>query len=431
VEIRTSIRLKRQLVPIIFGISVFLSIIDDFQGWRFLVLVLGSIWLLSFLWVQSMSKNLQLRREMRFGWAQVGDRLEERFTLINTGLLTCIWIEVKDHSNLPGYQASVVAGVDAKARKRWRTKGLCSQRGLFNLGPTSIITADPFGIYQVEKHYSNQVNLMVTPPIIPLPEIQVAPGGRAGEGAQRLYAPQPTVSAAGVREYTPGDNLKWIHWRTSARRDDLFVRLFDNTPAGDWWIVLDVDHKVQSGHGSGSTEEHGVILAASLADQGLRGGKAVGLAASGLPLVWLPPKEGDGQRWEILRALALLEPAQQSLSKLLLGIKPTLGRNTSLVIITPNYYGFWLESLFQLLWRGVVPTILLLDPVTFGSNGNSKRIQTQLSDWNIHYYLITPDLMNKPEAFPGSKGKWEWRFSPTGRAISVLPPSEINWKVLT
>jgi uncharacterized protein (DUF58 family) len=238
------------------------------------------------------------------------------------------------------------------------------------------------------------------------------------------------VSAAGVREYLPGDSLRWIHWRTSARKDDFYVRLFESTPAGDWWIILDLEQGIQAGDGANSTEEHGVVLAASLADRGLRMGKAVGLAAYGEPFVLLPPKEGDGQRWEILRSLALLSPARHSLAELLNAIRRTLGRYTSLVIITPNANGSWLESLLPLLWQEAVPTVLLLDPNSFGGRGDTRGIFEELSKWSIHRYVITPDLLNRSEAHPGRKGQWEWRISPTGRAIPAIPPSETSWKAL-
>lgn len=395
-----------------------------------MLLGLGGVWLIAKLWARSMAKNLHLKREMRFGWAQVGDRLEERFTLINKSRLPGIWVAVEDHSDIPDYQAGVVTGVEAGSSNQWRTQGICSRRGLFSIGPTTMRTGDPLGLYTVEQYKPQSTTLMVTPPIVPLPEIEVAPGGRAGQGRPRQDAPERTVSASGVREYVPGDNLRWIHWRTSARKDDFYVRLFESTPAGDWWIILDLEQGIQAGDGANSTEEHGVVLAASLADRGLRMGRSVGLAAYGETFVWLPPKEGDGQRWEILRSLALLSLTQHSLVELLTAIRRTLGRNTSLVIITPNTNGSWLESLLPLLWQEAVPTVLLLDPKSFGGRGDTRVITEELSKLSIHRYVITPGLLNRPEAQPGRKGQWEWRISPTGRAIPVTSPSETTWKAL-
>jgi len=425
---RVNLRGRARLLLILILILAVLTIIDGYQGWRFLLLGLGGVWGLGYLWARSLGDHLSLRREMRFGWAQVGDQLEERFTLINQGRVPGLWVEIDDHSTMPDYHVNMVTGIESKSTSQWRTRGLCTRRGLFSLGPTTLRTSDPLGLYSVELHDPRSVTLMVTPPVVPLPQIEVAPGGRAGEGRPRPNAPERTVSAAGVREYVPGDTLRWIHWRTSARRDDLYVRLFDSTPSGDWWIVLDLDERVQVGQGAGSTEEHGIILAASLADRGLRMGLAVGMAAYGAPLVWLPPREGDGQRWEILRSLAVVETAKQSLGELLVGLRSALGRFTSLVIITPNVGGEWLEGLLPLLWQGTVPTVLLLDPATFGGHGDSQGLFDQLRRWSVHCSLITPDLLDRPEAQPGRRGHWQWRVSPTGRAIAANPPRDTGWR---
>jgi uncharacterized protein (DUF58 family) len=105
--------------------------------------------------------------------------------------------------------------------------------------------------------------LLILPPIVHLPHIEVASGGRSGEARPRANVMDQTVSAASVREYVSGDSLRWVHWRTTARLNDFYVRLFDSTPAGDWWILLDMDRDVQIGEGQNATDEHGVILRVS------------------------------------------------------------------------------------------------------------------------------------------------------------------------
>ena len=128
---------------------------------------------------------------------------------------------------------------------------VCSHRGLFTIGPTSLTTGDPFGIFTLQIQDPASRLVMVVPPIVPLPAIEVAPGGRSGSGRPRQNAPERTVSASTVRQYVPGDNLHSIHWKTTARRDSLFVRIFDGTPTSDWRIILDLDQAVQAGAGLG------------------------------------------------------------------------------------------------------------------------------------------------------------------------------------
>jgi len=442
--IRTAVSGKTRLLLSLVILLAVLSAVDEYAGWRFLLFGLVGVWALSRYWALSLARSLRLKREMRFGWAQVGDRLEERLTLTNASALPAVWVEIRDHSDLPGYSIDQVRAADGSSTTTWRSAGQCNRRGLFTLGPTSLVASDPLGLYTIELHDPSCVQLMVTPPVVPLPRIQVAPGGLAGEGRPRPNAPERTVSVSGVRELVPGDSLRLVHWRTTARRQQFHVRTFDNTPLGDWWLILDTNQGVQAGEGARSTAEHGVILAASLADRGLRLRRAVGLAAGGKPvgkaedetLVWLPPRPGDGQRWAILRALALLEPGQRPLAELLAGLAPSLGNNASLVLVTPDAGGDWLEALLPLVWRGLAPTVLLLDPASFGASpaisqpGATRRLANALARQGISHQVITPDLLDRPEARPGTGGAWRWRVTPSGRAIADEPSLTAPWRSL-
>jgi uncharacterized protein (DUF58 family) len=425
------LKLNVRLLPWLVGLLAVMQLIVPFRGWIILLVGLGGGWLVSYLWAWSLAHTLRLIRETRFGWAQVGDRLEERFTLVNEGWAPALWVEVLDHSTMPDYQISRVTGVGGNTMNRWQTHSICQRRGLFTLGPTTLQTGDPFGLYTVSLHYPNLATLTVTPPVVPLPTIQIAPGGRVGEGRPRANTLERTVSVASVREYLPGDTLNRIHWPTSAHRNEFFVRLFDSTPAGDWWIFLDLDRRVQAAQADASTEEHGVILAASLADEGLRLGRAVGLVAYGEILAWLPPRTGDGQRQEILRALAVANPGSRSLAELLARARPALDRETSLILITPAASGDWIEALWPLLRRGAVATVLLLDPVSFGGQGETSGTLALLTNLGVTRHLITPDLLDRPEVRPGQQGNWEWRIMPTGRAVPVRRPGNTPWRALT
>lgn len=435
----SKISLNSKILPVLLVVFFIMQVIDASNVWVALLVGLGLAFLVSFFWISSLAQHLSLVREMRFGWAQVGDRLEERFTLENHGWAACLWVEIEDQSNLPGYQADLVTGVDGRSHSEWRTESICSHRGLYTIGPTRLTTGDPFGLFTLQIQDPASRLVMVVPPIVPLPAIEVAPGGRSGSGRPRQNAPERTVSASTVRQYVPGDNLHSIHWKTTARRDTPFVRIFDGTPTGDWRIILDLDQAVQAGEAWDSTEEHGVVLAASLADRGLRMRRSVGLAVNGSETTWLPPQSGDNQRWDILRALAVVHPGQRSLGEFLRLVEPDIRSNTSLVLITPSIDESWFQALLPLLWRGVMPTVLLLDKETFAPpatsqslevQANSKGLHTQLSNFGVNFYVITRDLLEKAEAHPGRAGRWEWKVTPRGRAVPVNLPADIDWRSL-
>jgi uncharacterized protein (DUF58 family) len=422
-------KLKARLLPFVVILLIIMQLIDPSRIWTSLLVGFGGAWLLAYLWARSLSKNIRITREMRFGWAQVGDQLEERFTLVNTSSLPATWVEVSDHSTMPGYSTSIATGVDGGSTSQWVTSGTCKRRGLYWLGDTRVTTGDPLGIYEVSIEDPARTNLMVMPPVIPLPQIEITPGGYLGEGRPRPNAPEHTVGAAGVREYTPGDSLQ-VHWKTSAMKEKLFVRLFDGAPAGDWWILVDLQKEVQAGENENSTEEHAIILAASIADKGLRAKRAVGLIASGQDLVWLPPQPGENQRWEILRALAMVSPGSTPLDELLERIHPNISRRSSLLLITPNIDSEWLQGLVKLSWRGIVPTVILLDPASFGGVGDANGMVSVLGEMGVSRYIIEKGMLDRPEARPGHRGQWEWRVTATGRAVPVNLPGDSAWRRL-
>lgn len=429
--VKSSVRLNTRLLPLLVIVLFIMQLIDPSRIWTIWLVGLGGLWLISFLWARSLARHLTILREMRYGWVQVGDALEERFTLENKGLLPATWVEIKDHSSLPGYDASKATGVDGQRINQWHQKGTCSRRGLYQLGNTSLLTGDPFGIYSVTITDPAKTMLMVMPPVVPLPSLEITPGGYSGEGRPIPNAPERTVDASSVREYALGDSLRMVHWKTTARQGKPYVRLFDGTPASDWWILLDLQADVQVGSGGDSTEEHGVILAASLADRGLRAHRGVGLVVNGKRLDWLPPRTGGGQRWEILRRLALASPGDTSLGEVLERIRPNLGRNASLLIITPTRNTEWFITLPHLVHSGIKPTILMFDLHSFDSKKDNSSVADVLKDMQISCHMLPREMFDVPEAQPGKKGQWEWRVSALGKAIPVRAPQDHSWRRLT
>jgi uncharacterized protein (DUF58 family) len=429
--VKSSLKLNTRLLPLLVIALFIMQVIDPSRVWTILLVGLGGLWLVSFVWAWSLAVNLTILREMRYGWVQVGDLLEERFTLKNKGPLPATWVELADHSTLPGYDASLATGVDGSGTNQWRKKGACSQRGLYQLGDTSLHTGDPFGIYTVTITDPAKATLMVMPPVVPLPHLEIIPGGYSGEGRPIPDAPERTVDASSVREYVPGDSMRLMHWKTTARHAKPYVRLFDGTPAGDWWVLLDLQAEAQVGIGSDSTEEHGIILAASLADRGLRNHRGVGLVVNGKVLDWVPPRTGMGHRWEILRRLAMATPGDTSLGEVLEHVRPNLGRNASLLIVTPTRSTDWFLTLPHLARRGIRPTVLLLDLHSFDNRKDNSGVATELKKMHVSCHILSREMFDRPEAQPGTKGQWEWRVSALGKAIPVRSPEDQSWRRLT
>ncbi len=421
-----TLKLKTRLLPVVVIGLLIIQLFFPFKGWVILLAGFGGMWLLAYIWTYSLKRGLRIEREMRFDWKQVGDQLRERVSLENNSWAPGLWVAVDDHSDMSEYEISSVAEVQGWRYHNWHTQGVCSQRGIYTLGPVTLESGDPFGIYEVTVDYADAVNMMVAPPVIALPEIEIASGERIGEGNSSIRAIKQTVSTTGVREYVPGDSLRWLHWPTTARIGEPFVHIFDDEPTSDWWILLDLDAAVQVGEGKRSTTEHGVILGASLANRGLQLGKHVGFVSHGDELAWHPPKMGDTHLWAILKSLAKIQPGGAKLPQVLDRLRTSLGARTSLIVITPSLSPEWVNALELIKRVGIVPTVLILDPVSFGGEGQLEIFRKRLLKLGVAHYTISADLLDSPEKELKDELKFLLRRS--GRSSASVDRWEVAWQ---
>ncbi len=415
------------------GLLLILQLVSPFRGWMILLVGLTSFWLLSYLWSLSLAHSLRLTREIRLGWVQVGDdvqtqKIQEWFKIDNRGWFPALWIEFVDYSDVPGYNGNRATNVGPRGLTCWEKENTCSRRGLYTLGPATLVSGDPFGLYTATFHFSESTQLLVPPSIIPLPDVQVSLGNRADMGRPRTNAFEHDISVSNVREYSPGDNPRWIHWPTSARQNELYVRNFDSLSTGGLWVLLDADKDIQHGEGEETSLEYGVILAASLADQSLRQGQKVGLIMHGEALVWLEQNEGSNHHWDMLRELAAISTGSCTISRLLNVSGNSFEPATSLIIITPNTNPAWVESLILLIHREITPTVLLLDPQSFGSDTNMDAVSAKLRKFGISHQVIPREMLQLPKSHRRVSGQWSWRIlSPGSRAETRHAPS-LGWK---
>ena len=436
---KTTLRLNARILPLIGALAFIMQIIDPSRVWMILLIGIGGSWLVCWWWARGLARSLRFEREMRFGWAEVGDRLEERFTLTNQFMLPATWVTLQDHSTLPAHFASVATGVDGSSTSQWKVKTRCTRRGVYTLGGTTLETGDPFGVYTITFEDPTSSTLAVMPPVLLLPKFEILASGWAGEGKPRRHALQETINTSHPREMLPNDPMRLIHWKTTARHAGtqdgagagykFYVRQFEGTPAGDWWIVLDLDKSSQLGSGWDSTEEHAIILASSLAAQGLNEDHPVGISINGDHPEWIPPRRNEYQLRSLLKALAVAAPSGLSLKDYLQRASGSLSSHCSLIIITANADADWTQALMPLMWRGVMPTVFLFDPLTFGGSVDPKAVSDIVQSMNVPCHVIPQKMLDKPQARPGHEGEWEWRISATGKAFAVRTAQE-DWRGL-
>ncbi|MCB0972131.1 MAG: DUF58 domain-containing protein [Acidimicrobiales bacterium] len=144
------------------------------------------------------------------------------------------------------------------------------RRGVLHLGPLRLELVDPFGLARRPLAEGDRLDVTVLPAIEEVEPAPVGPGGRAeGAGGGRRIATQtPNDDLVSLRPYVVGDDLRRVHWPSSARSDDLVVRRDEHDRPGRTTIVLDVRAPAMGP----ATFERAVSAAASLIHAGAEAG---------------------------------------------------------------------------------------------------------------------------------------------------------------
>jgi len=137
-------------------------------------------------------------------------------------------------------------------------------RGRFSVGPLSVRLTDPFGMCELTRSFASTDSLVVTPVVTSLPSVRLG-GDWAGGGdtASRSVATSGTDDAA-TREYRHGDDLRKVHWRSTARTGELMVRREEQPFQSRATLLLDGRAGAHRGDGPGSSFEYAVSAVASV-----------------------------------------------------------------------------------------------------------------------------------------------------------------------
>jgi uncharacterized protein (DUF58 family) len=208
----------------------------------------------------------------------------------------------------------VVEGIGTGWRQTVTYQVRSDVRGRFEIGPMSVRVTDPFGLVELGRTFRTTVPLTVTPRTVQLPQIPLG-GAWTGSGDNR-----PRAFATGsaedvtVRDYRRGDDLRRVHWRSSARVGELMVRREEQPWQSRATLFLDNRAQAHRGQGIASSIEAAVSAAASIAVHLSQRGFAVRLVTA--------TGEDQGHTWHVreaelntgplLETLAVVQPVQQA-----------------------------------------------------------------------------------------------------------------------
>lgn len=153
------------------------------------------------------------------------------------------------------------------------------QRGRFRLGPLLVRSLDPFGLAHNDMAFATTTELAITPRVHPLGRLQ---SGAAGASAESRSARAGLVGQDDVlvREYRRGDDVRRVHWRSTARTGQLMVRREEQSWQPTTRLLIDNRRCAHAGLGNHGSFEWAVSAAASAGLSLLASGSTLELAAA-------------------------------------------------------------------------------------------------------------------------------------------------------
>ncbi|TDV46322.1 uncharacterized protein (DUF58 family) [Actinophytocola oryzae] len=316
--------------------------------------------------------GLHAQRELNPVRSPVGGRSEVTLHITSTGRLPTGGLLVSDGVpySLGGKPRFVIEHLPRHTGTRLRYHVQPMLRGIQQLGPLKATITDPFGLAEFERELAHTSRLIVVPRVVRLVGVPGGSGlGSGDDGSVRLNAGQGEDDAI-VRPYRQGDDLRKVHWRSTAKRDEMMVRVEERPWRGGTTVLLDRRAPAHRGVGANSSLEWAVSFVASVCLHLHRYGQRIRLVTeSGATIV---KDSGDGMHNDnaVLDALAALQavPAQAMDSR----NDPGGGQELIAVLgaTTP-------EALSQLISqrpRGNRSLAVLLDTAAWGDGGDGTDI---------------------------------------------------------
>jgi uncharacterized protein (DUF58 family) len=283
---------------------------------------------LAWAWGHLAMKNLRGECYLSDSRVFPDDQVELKLRLANQKILPLPWAEISEEIPAVFLNKEIAAESDHAgfvtitrsspllwySAISWKCCLSCRRRGYYKLGPLAISSGDIFGFYPRTLIEPDKDHLIVYPRLFNIDHLSLPASYPLGEAlAERRLFEDPS-RAVGVRDYSPGDSLRRIHWKASARQQHLQVKVFESTTTLRVAIFLVVDSFQVPGMNLEDELETAISTAASVSNYLIDKKSQVGLwtnsrlADNGLP-ARIAVGSGVERLVQILEALAKVTPA--------------------------------------------------------------------------------------------------------------------------
>jgi uncharacterized protein (DUF58 family) len=179
-------------------------------------------------------------------------------------------------------------------------------RGHFSWSSLRVVVSDPLGLVETEMFLAASAAVQVRPPIKKFKAIPFRPHSTLhSPGSIPARLGGSGTDFFGIREYHPGDSLRWLDWRLAARHPrKFFTREFEQEEIADIGLILDARRSTEQRVGEESLFEYSLGATASLAEMFLHQGHRVSLFVFGETLLQVFPGYGKVQLHRIMGCLS-------------------------------------------------------------------------------------------------------------------------------
>ena len=243
----------------------------------------------------------------------------ENLSRLHTGLLL---LEDQVPWQLGRPQRFVVDQLVGGSRRDVRYELRAPLRGRYDVGPLHVQLVDPFGLCRMTRRFAVSDSLTVVPNVVPLPPVPLQ-GDWSGLGESRNRSVASTGEDDVVpRQYRTGDELRRVHWKSTARSGELMVRQEEQPWRTRATVLLDTRAVAHRGDGPASSFEWSVTVAASVSCHLSQRGYALRLldldgeplrGDTHIPVDGLPPMDAEAPT---LDALAVVRTTDRTVPAL-------------------------------------------------------------------------------------------------------------------
>ncbi len=258
----------------------------------------------------------------------------------------------------------------------------CNRWGGFQVGRIHLRTHDALGLLRHEAVADRRLPLKVYPNEESVRELLRPHDTQVFSGHHVARQKGDGIEFADLRPFVPGDRIRRVNWRASARRGELWVNEHHTERNAD--VVIFLDSFAEARRGERSTLDPALRAAASLTSRYLRQKDRVGFVTFGGMLNWLLPSTGAGQLYRIVDAILdteiVLTYAWRDIAVV---PRRTLPPQALVLALSPLLDDRAADALLDLRGRGFDLVVIEISPLSFVPQPRGELQELGLQLWRL------------------------------------------------